>query len=113
MTRWEIPQAAFTAQAVTNTTVDSSVFDHLRVVNDHAMAVTVTAFSGDSVVNVILQGSLDGSDWYELTGNDYSGTRTELLTALNPARYTRVIAGTNDVATTATVTVTVVSGESA
>jgi hypothetical protein len=110
MTSWEIPQAAFTAESVTNSTTTSSVFDHLRVVDTHDMEVEVSAFSGDSVVNVLMQGSLDGSNWYELVSGDWDSTATVLLSGNGSARYTRVIAGTNDGDTTATITVTVVSG---
>jgi hypothetical protein len=113
MTNWEIHQAAFTSQSVGNTTVYGSVFDHLRVVDIHAMQVEVSAYSGDAALNVIFKGSLDGENWYELTGSDGTGTGSWNLlqpSASVAARYTQVIAGTNDSGTTATITVTVVSG---
>ena len=110
MTDWEIPQAVFTAESVTNTTVTSSTFDHLRVVDAHALGVFITDFSGDSVLNVLLQGSLNGADWYNLASNDWGSDATALLTGDAPAHYTRVIAGTDDSGTSATITVTVVSG---
>lgn len=115
MTVWEVPQAAFTAQAVTSETTYSSELDHLRVVDAHAVEVVVSAFStSDSgVVNVLMQGSLDGTNWYDLASDEWSGVAVQLLTGTSPARYTRVIAGTTDSDTTATITVTIVSGASA
>src|ERR1700733_12552850 len=112
MTSWEIPQAAFTAESVTNATSTSSAFDHLRVVDEHAMEVFVTAFSGDSVVNVLMQGSLDGSNWYNLASNEYGGDAVAVLTGTAPARYTPVIAAPNDLGTGATLAATIVSGVS-
>lgn len=112
MTNWEIPQAdVLSAVSVTSTPTETATIDHQRVVDTHALQVALSGFSGTGAVFVIVQGSLDGTNWYNLISFQYESgwSAFGLFTETGPARYTRVYAfATTD--TSATVTASVVSG---
>jgi hypothetical protein len=118
MTQWEIPQVdALSAVSITSTETLSTVVDHCRLVDTHAMVYVISDYvSDDSAAYVFYQGSLDGSNWYNLVSATFTsnaGPALLVTSSLIPARYTRVVTLAADGATSATATATVVSGASA
>lgn len=111
MSNWEIPVEYLAAASVAPPTATiSGVEDHLRVVDEHALQVEASSFTGSFLI-VQLQGSLDGVGWYVLTAVNPNSNNTFFSDVSGvPARYTRVLAEPEDGSTSGTVTVTAVSG---
>jgi hypothetical protein len=117
-TEWAIPQQLLTDASLPagpapnpptvpdpspGTPVTSGTQDWERVMSQHALQLTTADFAGFGSINVVLMGSLDGTNWYtiltanpnDLTGGDpptaTDGTFMVVATGM-PARYVQIVA---------------------
>lgn len=109
---WSTPFKSFDAAALTVTTT-GAVLDLDDVFTDHAVWYTLD-WSAGADASIIVQGSLDGSNWFTSFGTSipFGGGSVGSLTTLQvitlkPARYLRAVTTVN--VATATVTAEIVS----
>lgn len=88
---WTAPYELYSG-GLTTTPVTGDPVDLLGTFGKHAVGITVTATGGGDL-HFALEGSFDGSNWYELIGDEDTGFATvggEIFTATGAARYVRV-----------------------
>lgn len=117
MSAWTAPAETLVAAGVTGTStpVAGTVINYERVMNSHAWQVTQEVTSGSGYVfSLQFFGSLDGENWYGISGNAVTVTQGTIIAVFSdvPAQYVQAITGPFDAENVAlTVSVAVVARE--
>src|SRR6185437_12340468 len=72
---WTIPAVSLSAVTLTTTEQDGTVIDLDEVLSDHGVQWVLAHAASDTWV-LLLEGSLDGSDWYAMGSYQQGGSGT-------------------------------------
>jgi hypothetical protein len=114
MTQWGIPFVLASALEIGSSPVTSDPIDLGAVRDVHAAQFVVSDYTGGGLAAVDVQGSLDGDNWYLVTniGGGIGGDGTVYGEGTVVARYLQAFAEQFSGSPTASVTITMVSGNS-